>query len=285
MKLKLIINQSSTTAECPLWHDREKKLYWIDIPNAVLYSYSPTTKQLDSFDVEIPIGGFTIQEDNSLLLFMAGGAIKSFNNGTITTIIDSIPGETDGRFNDVAADPAGRVFCGTMSTDKHPGTLYRLEHDLTIVPVAENIGTSNGIAFSPDCKYMYHTDTRAHTIYRYNYNIDTGEISNREDFIVVNDGVSRPDGLTVDSEGNLWSARWDGYGIVKYAADGTETARIALPVFKVSSLIFGGDEYKDLYITTAGGNDKQTNGSTAGSIYKLHTDIPGLPEYRSKIEK
>lgn len=280
---ELLVEQSSSTAECPLWHQEEQALYWVDIPNAKLFRYQPATKELKVFDTEIPIGGFTIQKDGSLLLFMAKGAIKIFNNGKITTVIESVPGEEDSRFNDVAADPAGRVFCGTMSSENHPGTLYRLDHDLQLVPVAENIGTSNGIAFSPDHKYMYHTDTRKHIIYRYRYDINTGEISDKEDFIIVDEGLSRPDGLTVDSEGNLWSARWDGYSIVKYSPDGEVSDRISFPVFKVSSMIFGGPEYKDLYVTTAGGADKTTNGKYAGSVFHVKTDVTGLPEPNSDI--
>lgn len=285
MKPELIVNQASTTAECPLWHPKEQVLYWIDIPNAKLFRFDPATAKVDTFDTGTVTGGITLQEDESLLLFMAKGAIKVWRNGTIeTTIINSIPRELDSRFNDVIADPAGRVFCGTMSSSDHAGILYRLDPDLALIPVADNIGTSNGIAFSPDHKFLYHTDTRKHTIYRYNYDKVTGEITNPIPFIVVNDGPSRPDGLTVDSEGNLWSARWEGYGIVKYAPDGTELERIPLPALKVSSLTFGGETYNDLYITTAGGDDRTANGSTAGSLFRIKCPVPGIPEFRSKIK-
>ncbi len=283
MQPKLIVNHTSKTAECPLWHPDEKVLYWVDIPNAKLFRYNPATKNVDTFDTGSTTGGITLQADGSLLLFMAKGAVKIWRNGETETIINSIPQELESRFNDVIADPLGRVFCGTMSSPNKAGTLYRLDPDLALIPVADNIGTSNGMGFSPDKKFFYHTDTRKHTIYRYNYDEVTGEITNKADFIFVDDGLSRPDGLTIDSEGNLWSARWEGYGIVKYSPDGTELARIALPARNVSSLTFGGETYTDLYITTAGGDNRTESGSTAGSLFHLKTDNTGLPEYKSQI--
>ena len=284
MKLELIVNQPSQTAECPLWYPEEKVLYWVDIPNAKLFRYNPATEKVDTFDTGTTTGGLTLQADGSLLLFMAQGAVKIWRNGETETIIESLPQEMDSRFNDVIADPLGRVFCGTLSTPDHEGTLYRLDPELALIPVADNIGTSNGMAFSPDRKFFYHTDTRKHTIYRYNYDEVTGEITNKTDFIVVDDGPSRPDGLTIDIEGNLWSARWEGYGIVKYAPDGRELERIALPALKVSSLTFGGETYNDLYITTAGGDNRTENGSTAGSLFRIRCDVLGVPEFRSKIK-
>ena len=283
MKLELIVDQPAHTAECPLWHPEEKVLYWLDIPNAKLFRYNPATTNVDTFDTGTPTGGITIQEDGALLLFMAQGAVKLWRDGKTETIINNIPQEADSRFNDVIAAPLGRVFCGTLSTPDHAGTLYRLDPELALIPVADQVGTSNGMAFSPDRKFFYHTDTRKHTIYRYNYEEVTGELTNKTDFIVVDDGPSRPDGLTIDSEGSLWSARWDGYSIVKYSPDGTELERIALPARKVSSLTFGGESYNDLYITTAGGDDRIANGSTAGSLFRIQCDTPGLPEFRSRI--
>ena len=118
------------------------------------------------------VGGFTIQTDGSLLLFMEKGAIARWNNGTLDYILKEIPEERETRFNDVAADPAGRVFCGTMPSSDHPGSLYRLDTDGSITHVLGDIGISNGIGFTPDQKQMYYTDSASHNIYIFDYNID-----------------------------------------------------------------------------------------------------------------
>ena len=170
-----------------------------------------------------------------------------------------------------------------MSTADRAGKLYRLDPDATLTPVVDGVGTSNGLGFTADRRTLFHTDTRAHAIYRYEYDEASGGISNRQAFITVQDGPSRPDGMTVDSEGCIWSARWDGYVVVRYAPDSGELGRIAFPSRKVSCITFGGADYREMYVTTAGGQDRDDNGSTAGSLFRITPGVQGIPEFRSRI--
>lgn len=284
MEPTLIADYNCVTGEGPLWHPDEGRLYWTDIPTGRMFRYDPKTGQHEQFYSGDVVGGFTLQEDGALLLFMARGAVKIWRDGTLTTVFDELEGETDSRFNDVGADPAGRVFCGTMSSDSHAGRLYRLDTDRSIRPVVEGVGTSNGMGFTLDRKQMYHTDTRTQEIYLYDYDQATGEISNRRVFVHVPDGDGgRPDGMTVDAEGYVWSARWDGSCIVRYAPDGTEERRITFPAKKITSIAFGGPDYTDMYITSAGGDNKDENGPGAGALFHINLGIKGQPEFRSKI--
>ncbi len=221
--------------------------------------------------------------DGSLLLFMAKGAIKRWADGTMTTLYDSLPDEEPNRFNDVTADPAGRVFCGTMSPPHRLGRLYRLDTDGSIRVVEEGIGVSNGMGFTLDRKRMYHTDTRTRSIYLYDYDEATGALSNRRVWLKVPEGQGGPDGMTVDAEGYVWDARWDGGVLVRLAPDGTEALRIPFPARKVSSVIFGGEDYRDIYVTTAGGGNKATEGHGAGALFRLRLGIRGLPEFASRV--
>ena len=283
MEPELIADYRCVTGENPLWHPIEKRLYWIDIPTGRIFWYDPAAGEHEQFYEGEVIGGFTIQADGSLLLFMARGAVKILRDGELITIIDEIPDERESRFNDVIADPEGRVFCGTMSTRSRPGRLYRLERDGRLTKLLDGIGTSNGLGFTPDRKGLYYTDSRRREIYLFDYDRETGEISNQRAFVRVPEGEGVPDGMTVDSEGYVWSARWDGGCLVRYAPDGNEERRIYFPARKVSSLTFGGEDYTDIYVTTAGGNDKENEGWGAGALFRINLGIKGVPEFFSRI--
>jgi len=283
MEPELIADYRCVTGENPLWHPIEKRLYWIDIPTGRIFRYDPATGEHEQFYEGEVIGGFTIQADGSLLLFMARGAVKILRDGELITIIDEIPDERESRFNDVIADPEGRVFCGTMPTRSRPGRLYRLERDGRLTKLLDGIGTSNGLGFTPDRKGLYYTDSRRREIYLFDYDRETGEITNQRVFVRVPEGEGVPDGMTVDSEGYVWSARWDGGCLVRYAPDGNEERRIYFPARKVSSLTFGGEDYTDIYVTTAGGNDKENEGWGAGALFRINLGIKGVPEFFSRI--
>lgn len=283
MKPEIVADTKLATGEGPLWHPMEEKLYWLDIPNGKILRYDPKTGSHQQVYQGEVIGGFTIQEDGALLLFMEKGAVKIWRNGELTTVIDDIPDERETRFNDVIADPAGRVFCGTMPAKDHLGRLYRLDTDGSLTKILDGIGISNGMGFTPDRKQMYYTDSAKGEIYLFDYDQRTGDIRNQREFLKISESGVEPDGLTVDAEGYIWSARWNGSCVVRIAPDGTEDFRITLPAKKVSSITFGGNEYKDIYVTTAGGDNRKEEGSGAGALFHLNLDIQGVPEFFSRI--
>lgn len=285
MEPEQVADYQCVTGEGPLWHPLEGRVYWCDIPQGRLFRYDPATGHHEMCE-QLPeaIGGFTIQADGTLLLFMARGAVKVWREGEVKAIVDEIPEERDSRFNDVIADPVGRVFCGTMSTRSRLGRLYRLDLDGSLACVVEGVGTSNGMGFTPDRKGMYYTDSRAKEIYLFDYDQATGRLTNRRVFVKVPEGEGVPDGMTVDREGHVWSARWDGGCLVRYAPDGQEVMRIAFPARKVSSVIFGGPDGTDMYVTTAGGDKKETEGAGAGALFRLNLGIQGVSEFYSRVK-
>lgn len=286
MEPELIADYACVTGEGPLWHPDEGRLYWLDIPPGKLFRYDPQTGQHEQcYQADEAIGGFTIQEDGALVLFGARGAISLWRGGATTPIIPEIAAEADGRFNDVIAAPGGRVFCGTMPTDAHDGRLYRLDPDRTLTTVLEGVTISNGLGFTPDRRGLYHTDTSKGTITLFDFDEATGAIGNGRPFLDLHGDRSEgmPDGMTVDAAGCVWSARWDGGVLIRYAPDGRELQRVHFPARKVSSAVFGGPDYRDLYVTTAGGDDKGSNGPGAGALFRLRPDVGGVPEFRSRI--
>jgi sugar lactone lactonase YvrE len=284
VEAKIVVDTRLAIGEAPLWHAGEQRLYWLDIPTGSIYRYDPRDGRHEKIHSGEVIGGFTIQTDGSLLLFMARGTVRCWNRGRMTTVMEEIPEERETRFNDVIADPEGRVFCGTMGTERRKGCLYRLEKDRRVVRVLEGIGISNGLGFSPDRKRLYYTDSSKGEIYVFDYDSGSGAIANQRVLIRVPPSEGEPDGLTVDAEGYLWSARWNGGCLIRFSPEGQEVLRIKLPAKKVSSLTFGGPDYQDLYITTAGGDKRSEEGPGAGALFYLNPGIRGMAEFPSRIQ-
>ncbi|MEM7554608.1 MAG: SMP-30/gluconolactonase/LRE family protein [Cyanobacteria bacterium P01_A01_bin.84] len=283
MKPSIIADFQCHNAECPIWHPQQQCLYWTDIPRGMMFRYwakNGNAEQVYSGEV---IGGLTLQTDGSLLLFKERGKVESWYEGKVTTIISEIPEERNTRFNDAIADPRGRAFSGTMATSKSPGRLYRIDVDGSLHLILEGLTIPNGMGFTPDLQYLYFTDSEERTIYRFDYDIETGNISNQKVHIVTPKGEGVPDGLTVDTAGHIWSARWDGEHLYRYTPLGEEVLRIKLPARKVTSMVFGGFDYSQLYITTAGGYNRSQEGYGAGSVFQLPANVRGVPEFRSRI--
>lgn len=164
------------------------------------------------------MGGFTLQSGGGLLLFMDRGTIGRWSDeGGLQVCLSEIPDERASRFNDVIADPEGRVFCGTMATPAAGGRLYRLDTDGSLHLLLENIGCSNGMAFTGDFRSFYYTDSFAREIYRFAYNRSDGSISDRQVFAGFSEQDGLPDGLTIDDQDHLWTALWDGGRIMRLA--------------------------------------------------------------------
>ncbi|MBS0210443.1 MAG: SMP-30/gluconolactonase/LRE family protein [Planctomycetes bacterium] len=292
--LEIVADYQCRTGENPLWHAAERRLYWTDIPAGRLFRYDPVTGEHEQVYQGRQVGGFTIQADGSLLLFMDRGTVAVWRDGEIErTIVAEVATELDSRFNDVIADPAGRVFCGTMSVKDSAGKilrhgrLYRLDTDGTLTCLVEGVGTSNGMGFTLDTQSLYHTDSdvTVRTIWKYRYERSSGAISDRQLFVQVPNvpGEGRPDGLTVDAEGYIWSARWDGAAVVRYSPDGQEVQKITFPTRKTSCPAFAGDSLAELYVTTAGGDKREENGLTAGALYRTRVGVRGCPEFLSRV--
>ena len=290
MEPELIADYQCHTGEGPLWHPTEKRLYWGDIPTGRMFRFDPATGRHEQFYNGDVVGGFTIQADGSLLLFMAEGRVATWRDGELVDVIVSLPGEEGNRFNDVIADPAGRVFCGTMPDGpdqwtQRRGTLYRLDTDGSVTAVLTGLGISNGMGFTLDGKQMYFTDTVTRCIYLFDYDESTGEITRQRVVVETPESAGLgPDGMTVDAEGHIWSAQYAGSAVYRYTPDGVEERRVGFPTAKnVTSVIFAGDDYTDMYVTTGGGQDRAANGSEAGGLFRLRPGVAGRPEFLSSV--
>ena len=289
MKVEVVCQYHCDTGEGPLWDPRERVLRWVDIPAGRLFRYDPATGEHGIVHEGRPIGGFTMQADGSLLLFRDKGRVETLRDGRIErVIIDELPAEAHSRWNDQAADPEGRVFCGTMPShdpqtgQRALGRFYRLDLDGSLHVIAENIGCSNGIGWSPDLSRMYYIDTPTRQISVYDYDRATGEVANRRVFVQV-EGAGSPDGMTVDAQGGVWCAEWGGSCVKHYDPAGKLIEKIDIPTRNVTSVMFGGNDLGDLYITTAIGGDKNADPRFAGALYRCRPGVTGKPETLSRI--
>ncbi|PZC42188.1 MAG: D-xylonolactonase [Chloroflexi bacterium] len=148
----------------------------------------------------------------------------------------------------------------------------------------EDAGISNGLGFFNNLGYAYHTNSTRRTITKYEFDSDASRLGKGKIIVSTPDDGSVPDGLTVDAEDCIWSARWDGWALYRYNSLGGEIAKVIFEVRKVSCLTFGGDDYEDIFVTSAGGDDLPINGSLAGATFKLNLQVKWKPEFRSKIK-
>lgn len=292
----ILIDIECTTGEGPLWHPDEGVLYWCDIPEGRLYRYDPATDEhalVYEHETE-RIGGFTIQRDGSVLLFQEAGAVRRFDPkaGAVETVVSPDPDSFHERFNDVVADPEGRVFAGVVPDTERdlPGQLYRLDTDGTFELVRAECVLPNGMGFVPDLSGLYFADTcevepsEPGYVYRYEYDRDSGAIRDPTVFYEADGVDGSPDGLTVDSEGYVWVAFWEGHALRRFRPDGELDVTIRFDPRKVSSITFGGDEYDTAYVTTASHDGRAAEGDGAGSLYTFDPGVTGRAPFRSAIE-
>jgi len=280
---EIVADYACVCGEGPLWHPAEKSLYWVDIPKGLLFAHDPSTGKHRQVLQDGVIGGFTVQADGGLLLFMEKGAVKTLKDGRLATRVEETPGEEKSRFNDVIADPAGRVFCGTMPSEGRKGSLYRMDIDGKMTRLVEGIGCSNGMGFTPDRRGLYYTDSATREISLFDYDERTGGISGRRVFVRIPESLGVPDGMTVDAKGFVWSAVWGGSCVIRFSPSGREDRRIYLTAKLASSVTFGGEDCRDMYITTAGGDNKKKNGPGAGALFRVRPGIRGAPEFLSRV--
>jgi D-xylonolactonase len=280
----VIVDEPNELGENPLWHPTEQRLYWTDIDGKKLLRWDPRTKKREVVLEGRTIGGFTFQANGTILLFMDKGAVSFIHGDHLHDVLKEIPEALDTRFNDVIADPAGRVFCGLLSSPERKGALYRLDRDGKITKVVDDVGTSNGMGFTRGERRMYHTDSAARKIYLYDYDRRTGAISNQRLFVDLSGGEMQPDGMTVDANDNVWSAMWDGWCVIQYSPEGKELQRIQFKARKITSVTFGGPNLATMYVTSAAkALDKapgdEDNGPDAGKVFEVQ--VPGV---RWKLE-
>lgn len=262
--------------EGPLWVVDTQMLYWVDILQNQVHKYHPDSKSHETITFEDYICALAPRESGGFLV--ASRKHLGFWDGLSAKVEPFEEVEADqprARFNDGAVDPEGNYWIGTMNPPEYKSSLYRMKPDQSIEKVIPNTGISNGIDWSPDSMTMYFTDSQASSIYAFDYDRATATTDNQRVFVKTPHKYA-PDGLTVDAEGGVWSAKWDGHKVVRYKPDGEVDLEINVPTRFVTSLTFGGPDLRDLYITTAWNSELNFNEDpVAGNLFHARVDVPG----------
>lgn len=267
--------------EGPLWHPEEAALYWVDIDGHCFYRLEPNSGEWDRFEAGLPVGALAFREQGGLLLATRDGfAFWDQGEEALRYIVDPEANKPQSRFNDGAVDRSGRFWAGTLG-DGDNNHLYRLDPDGSVHMMESGVGISNGIGWSPDDRIMYYTDSPRHTIYAYDYDAASGSIANRRILVHDPEQPGVPDGLTVDQEGFIWSARWGGYCLLRYDPQGKVERKVEIPAECPTSCTFGGPDLDELYITSAWaalGEARMHEQPLAGDLFRLKAPAAGFPE-------
>jgi sugar lactone lactonase YvrE len=280
--VQCVADVHAVLGEGPVWVAGEVALYWVDINGRTIFGLTdggalsrwPTPFRVGSLVPRVG-GGFIAGTDQGI----AGIDLSS---GKLDLLVNPEEGLPHNRFNDGKVDRVGRFWAGTMDDRERgsAGTLYRIDPNLRCVAIDSGYGITNGPAFSPDGRRMYHSDTLRQVTYAFDLDAQ-GNASNRRIFLRFGEGDGHPDGMTVDSEGCLWIAFWGGWCVRRFSPDGEMLRTIEVPVEQPSSCAFGGPGLDRLYVTSATkGLDEaalrmQPN---AGGLFMLRAGVRGLAE-------
>lgn len=286
-ELTCAYHDKATLGEGVFWSQKEEKVYWIDIEGHRVCRFDPETGKNESVDVGQQVGTVVENESGGLIVALADGVYAlDFKTGALDKWCDPMEGNKENRLNDGKAGPDGCLYVGCMGDDNQQH-LYRIDNDRTSYRIVESgITISNGLVWSLDNKTFYYIDSPERVVWAYDFDMVTGSISNRRVIVDVKSEECVPDGMTIDAEGKLWVAFWEGSCVRRYDSDtGEELQRIELPVARVTTCAFGGKDLDKLYITTAsiGFEDADWEREPqAGGLFVCEPGVKGVPSFAFK---
>ncbi|MCU1739304.1 MULTISPECIES: SMP-30/gluconolactonase/LRE family protein [unclassified Pseudomonas] len=290
MDVELILDARNATGESPVWSCREQALYWVDIPARRLFRWDPASRTSQSWEAPEMLACIAASPDGGWIAGMESGLFR------LTADLDGklqcirlvgvnhlLPGM---RFNDGRCDRQGRFWAGTMQIDitagAAAGALYRYDGGQS-TPLESRLGgliVPNGLAFSPDGKVMYLSDSHpsVQLIWAFDYDIDSGTPYNRRIFVDMNNYPGRPDGAAIDTDGCYWICANDAGMIHRFTPQGRLERSITLPVKKPTMCAFGGRNLETLYVTSIRPSGDLSDQPLAGGVFAIHPGISGLGE-------
>lgn len=288
MTLSVALDLRAELGECPIWSAEDQALWFVDIRGRALHRYRPSTGEHDAIPMPEEIGCIGFAKGGGFVAGFRSGLWRLDREGRRTGKLAENPeDQRTSRFNDGRVDPAGRFLAGTIDETREAAGahLYRFDRR-GLAAVTGGLLTSNGVAFSPDGRILYHADTPTFTVWRYAYDPASGEISGKTLFVRLKpEGADRgrPDGAAVDSEGYYWTALFEGGRIQRYAPDGRLVAEYPVPAHCPTMVCFGGSDLKTLFVTSArvGRTTEELAALPhSGSLFSMPVGVAGLPEHR-----
>lgn len=277
MKAEPILDAKAELGEGPRWHAGERLLYWVDIARRELHRFDPVTGTDDKRIFDEPVGCFAFRKAGGLLLAMGDGfaTIDAWDAEPIPFGEPVLADMPDYRFNDGRTDPWGRFWVGSVDTAKRTAdaALYRLDPDGEVTWIEGEMLTCNGAAFNADGTRFHHANTPSHALRK--YDVVDRKLTNRHLLHQWPIGEGRPDGGSFDEEGYYWTALFDGGRVARLSPAGEVVREIRLPVARPTMIVFGGEDRRTAYVTSA----RKDGEAHSGGIFSFPVDVPGVPEW------
>ncbi len=279
--MKKIVSNAGVLLEGPVWNAKRKSLFFTDIVNGTIFEYATTTETLNSWKVGTYSGTILLNGSDDKIFVAVDDSISelNLNTGEVTKRLH-IDLSEEVRFNDGKCDTNGNILVGTMAINykgdgsDNIGDLYRICPSGEYEIIESNLGIPNGMAWSLDHEYFYHIESNRSAVFSYKYDKHTSEVTERKKLIDLSNEGGSPDGMTIDSQGNLWIAVWGGSKVIQVNPNTGEKLReISVPDKQVTCCVFGGDNLNQLYITTA------NVGEEGGNLYVVDLDVAGVQSF------
>lgn len=290
MQVETITDHKSTLGEGPIWDARHNEILWVDIVNGEIHCYSLINHALKTYPIKDMVGCMAVCERDDQLVIASQSGFGFLDKKTSEITYHSNPEShlPKNRPNDGKCDPAGRFWMGTMSfsEDFEAGSVYVFDGN-SFDKKIDKVTISNGMAWSLDHQTLYYIDTPTFEVVAYDYDMKTGNISNKKVVITIPKEDGFPDGMTIDSDGMLWIAHWDGWQVTRWNPEtGHKLDHFKLPASRITSCMFGGDDLTDLFITSAkeGLSVKELEEQPlAGSLFVIRNcGFMGVPAFEFK---
>ncbi|MUU79129.1 SMP-30/gluconolactonase/LRE family protein [Winogradskyella endarachnes] len=288
-KVTLAYLTKAKLGEGAIWNDKTKELYWIDIEGKSLNIYNPKTNINKVLKTPSRVGTVVPKNKTEALVALEDGIhtinLKTGSTSLFLNMKDDLKGK---RLNDGKCDPSGRFWVGSMHFNQTKGEakLFCVTNKPELETKIDSVTISNGIVWTSDKQTMYYIDTPTSQIKAYDFNNDTGAISNERIAVEIPEELGYPDGMTIDKEDMLWVGMWNGNAVIRFNPNtGKVLKRIEVPAHNITSCAFGGDNLEILFITSARVDmtvEELENYPLAGSIFKV---VPGVKGVKSNFFK
>jgi sugar lactone lactonase YvrE len=283
MRVEVFADLDADVGEAPHWDERTNTLLFVDLTAGAVFRYDQSGVRLGSFCVGQEVGAVIPRRGGGLVLAVRDGIAVASDTGEGFALIAPVERDTPGnRMNDAKCDPAGRLLAGTTAFDfsPHSAALYRVEPDWSFEQVVRSVTQSNGIAWSPDGSRMYFIDSATQGVDVFDYDAGTGSAGHRKRLVTIDRAHGIPDGMTADSQGNLWVTCFGGAAVRCFSPAGVQLDEVVLPVTQVTSCTFGGPDLANLYVTSAAyrlSDDQLKREPHAGATFVCRPGAVGMP--------
>ena len=272
--------------EGPVW-DPERGLLFSDVLMGGVFCLGFDGSVASVFEHRRGIGGMALHEAGGLVVSGRNLSYKGFDGSATVTILERDEDNGLVGFNDLTTDSSGRIYAGGLGAspvfddgrEPRAGDLYVIDVDGGARVVANDVQLTNGLGFAPDGATLYHSDSSRRTVFCYTVH-DDGSLGEKREFVQTDRGA--PDGLVVSEDGAVWVAlAGGGQGVGVYEPSGAMREHIEIPLPMCTSVCFGGDDLRDLFIVSGSGG---TDSDRAGSVFRVRTSVAGLPQVPARVK-